>query len=128
MRDIIAAQCIKRRRFPSLLSRAADYRAESVSIAKIKQKPAHIRRRRKLCLPRLNLSLIKLPKIKLGKLRYSRRAFTVSVVSLSAFIGLLLVLLVLSWRSDTGIYPGEDIVFKASLASYAGLSPAAAEQ
>ncbi|MDR2019669.1 MAG: M23 family metallopeptidase [Treponema sp.] len=128
MNDIIAAQRVKHRRFPSLLSKAADYRAGSAAIAKIKQKPAHIRRRRKLHLPRFKLPLIKLPWIKPRKLRYSPRTFAVSAAFLTVLTGLLLVLLVLNWRSDAGLYPGEDMVFRASLASYAGLSPGAAEQ
>ncbi|MDR2185391.1 MAG: M23 family metallopeptidase [Treponema sp.] len=138
MNDIIAAQRIKHRRFPSLLSKAADYRAGSVSIAKIKQKPVHIRRRRKFHLPKIKLPKMTLPalkggawtrqRIKLRKLRYSGRTFVISVSSLAALTGLLLILLVVSWHSGTALYPGEDMVFRASLASYAGLSPAAAEQ
>jgi murein DD-endopeptidase MepM/ murein hydrolase activator NlpD len=129
MNDIISAQHIKHRRSPSLLSKAADYRAGCNSIAKIKQRPAHVRRRRrKIQLPRFHLPQVKLPQIKLRKPRYSRKAFLVSAASLAAFIGLLFLLLTLSWRSDMGLYPGEDMVFQASLASYAGLAPAPAEQ
>ncbi|MDR1373349.1 MAG: M23 family metallopeptidase [Treponema sp.] len=123
MNDIIAAQHIKHRRFPSLLSKAADYRTGSASIAKIKQQPAHKRRRRKFRLPR-----IKLPQIKLRKLCDSQKTFVISAFSLAVLAGLFLILFAVSWHSDTDLYLGEDLVFRASLASYAGLSPAATEQ
>jgi murein DD-endopeptidase MepM/ murein hydrolase activator NlpD len=128
MNDIIAAQRVKHRRFPSLLSKAADYRAGVNSIARVKQKPARVRRHRNIRMFRFKLPLIQFPHLKLKKPRYSPGAFRVSAISLGALIALLFVLLVLSWRSDPGLYPGEDTVFRANLASYAGLSPAAAEE